>query len=72
MKVMEASMREASQTPKFYGHSEAKKSVVLKYFGFINAIDGPATKTNLDMTKATYKLCLKSCANKGEHPFNNK
>jgi hypothetical protein len=38
---------------------------VLKYFGFIKAIDGPATKTNLDMTKATYKLCLKSCANKG-------
>jgi len=45
---------------------------VWKYFGFITAKDGPATKTNLDMTKATYKLYLKSCANKGEHPFNNK
>jgi hypothetical protein len=26
-----------------------KKSVVWKYFGFIKAKDGPATKTNLDM-----------------------
>jgi hypothetical protein len=24
------------------------------YFGFIKAKDGPATKTNLDMTKALY------------------
>ena len=37
-----------------------KKSVVWKYFGFIKAKDGPATKTNLDMTKAIYKLCMKS------------
>ena len=51
-------MREASQTQKLYDHSGAKKSVVWKYLGFIKAKDGPATKTKLEMTKATYKLCL--------------
>jgi hypothetical protein len=30
---------------------EQKKIDVWKYFGFIKAKDGPATKTNLDMTK---------------------
>jgi hypothetical protein len=44
---------------------------VWKYFGFIKGKDEPATKTNLDMTKAIYKLCQKSYGNKGEHPFNN-
>ena len=32
MKVMEASMREASQTPKLYGHSEAKKKRCIEIF----------------------------------------
>jgi hypothetical protein len=56
----------------FMTTQKLKKSVVWKYFGFITAKDGPATKTNLDMTKATYKLYLKSYASKGEHSFNNK
>ena len=51
---------------------EQKKIDVQKYFGFIKAKDGPATKTNLDMTKDIYKLCCKLYANKEEHPFNNK
>jgi hypothetical protein len=50
IKVMKASTSEASQTPKLYDHPGANKSVVWKYFGFINTKDGPATKTNLDMT----------------------
>jgi hypothetical protein len=69
---MKASTREVSQTPKLYDHPRAKKIDVWKYFGFIKAKDGPATKTNLDMTKAIYKLCCKLYANKEEHPFNNK
>jgi hypothetical protein len=51
---------------------EQKKIDVWKYFGFIKAKDGPATKTNLDMTKDIYRLCCKLYANKEEHPFNNK
>ena len=70
--VMEASTREASQTPKLYDHSGAKKGVVWHYFGFIKAKDGPATKTYLDMTKAMYKLYQKSYTNQGEHAFINK
>jgi len=31
---------------------ELTKSIVRIYFRFIKAKDGPATKTNLDMTKA--------------------
>jgi hypothetical protein len=46
------------------------KNFVWKYFGFIKAKDGPATKTNLDITKDIYELCQKSYANKEEHPFN--
>ena len=38
----------------FKKNSGAKNSIVWKYFGFIKAKDGPATKTNLDMTKAIY------------------
>ena len=64
---MEASTREASRTPKLYDHSGAKKSIVWKYFGLIKAKDGPATKTNIDMTKDIYKLCMLSYTNKGEH-----
>ena len=64
--------REASQTPKLYDHSGAKKGFVWHYFGFIKAKDGPATKTYLDMTKAMYKLYRKSYTNQGEHAFNNK
>lgn len=72
IKVMEASMIEASRTPKLYGHTGAKKSIVWKYFGFIiKAKDGPATKTNLDVAKTIYKLYRKSFANKVEHPFRN-
>jgi hypothetical protein len=52
-------------------NQELKKRVVLKYFGFIKAKDGPATKTNLEMTTAICKLFGKSYANQ-EHPFNNK
>ena len=64
--------KEASKTtPKLNDHPGAKKSIVWKYFGFITTKDGPATKTNLEMTKAIYKLYLKSYANKAEHPFNN-
>ena len=37
---------------RFMTTLELKKSVVWKYFGFINAKNGSATKTNLDMTKA--------------------
>ena len=51
---MEASMREASQTPKLDDHPGAKNSIVWQYFGFIKAKDEPATKTNRDMTKALY------------------
>ena len=47
IKVMEASRIESSRTPKLYDNSGAKKSVVWKYFGFIKAKNGPATKTNL-------------------------
>ena len=47
-------MREASQTPKLDDHPGAKNSIVWQYFGFIKAKDEPATKTNLDMTKALY------------------
>ncbi len=36
----------------FMTTQELKKSVVWKYFGFIKAKDGLATKTNLDITKA--------------------
>ena len=43
-----------------------KKIEVWKYFGFIKAKDGTATKTNLDMTKAIYRLCCKSYSNKEE------
>jgi hypothetical protein len=46
------------------------KNFVWKYFGFIKAKDGPATKINLDITKDIYELCQKSYANKEEHPFN--
>jgi hypothetical protein len=37
-----------------------KTTVVWKYFGFIKAKNGPATKMNLDKTKVICKLCLKS------------
>ena len=49
-----------------YDHTGTKKSVVWKYFGFIEAKDGPATKTNLNMTKALFKLYWKS------HDYNRK
>lgn len=52
---MEDSIREASHTPKLYGHTGAiKKKNVWKYFRFIEAKDGSATTTNLDMIKAIY------------------
>ena len=57
---MEASTKEASHIPKLYDHTGTKKSVVWKYFGFIEAKDRPATKTNLNMTKTLFKLCRKS------------
>jgi hypothetical protein len=41
---------------------ELKKSVVWKYFAFIKAKDGPATKTNTDMTN--FKSCLKTIKKK--------
>ena len=47
-------MIEASQSPKLYDNRGAKNSIVWQYFGFIKAKDGPATKTNFDVTKALY------------------
>ena len=44
------------------------KKIVWKYFGLIEAKDGPATKTNHDLTKAIYELY----ANQEEYPFNHK
>ena len=62
---------EASQTPKLYDHPAAKTKILWwKYLGFMKAKD--ATKTNLDMTKATYKLHQKSYTNQGEYPSNCK
>ena len=51
---MEATTREASKTQKLYDHLGAKRSLMWKYFGFNKAKDAPATKTNLDMTKAIH------------------
>ena len=48
------------------------KSIVWKYVGFIKAKDGPATKTNLDMTKTIYKLCQKSNSNKVDNLLINR
>jgi hypothetical protein len=41
------------------------KSNVWKYFGFLKKKEGPASKSNLDMSFAVCRLCLKKYANKG-------
>ena len=40
------------------------KSILWDYFGFRKRGDGPAVKSNLDMTTAVCRLCKKSYANK--------
>ena len=43
-----------------------KKSRVWKTFGFLKKGPGPATRENLDMTRALCRICKKSYVNKGK------
>ncbi|XP_061162647.1 uncharacterized protein LOC133171872 [Saccostrea echinata] len=42
-----------------YFHTRVTKHRVWTYFAFNKLKDGPATKANLDMTKAVCRLCIK-------------
>jgi hypothetical protein len=62
--MAEGGPRELSQV---FDHPGNKKSIVWKYFGFKKLSEGPASKSNLDLTTAYCKLCGKSYKNKGKH-----
>jgi hypothetical protein len=60
-----------------YDHTGTKKSVVWKYFGFIEAKDGPATKTNRndpDLVQAFLKKWWVEmiCVHALSYPYNCK